>query len=403
MRRHAGALADAGKLAETLSRLGQLYVDAGKLAAARAVLAPAAEAALVAGSPLAQAEVLRVEAVLDRSTGDNAEALDRCDRALALCGLEGRAPLLQRAQILVIKGTVLWYLSRLHEATLAHGEALVIYRKLRVPRQEARALNNIGIVFSALGDFEEALSSYKRALRIDQELGDRAQVAAKLANIGQVYVECGDTDRAEAYLKKALALGEQLGDAQVAADASITLGQAYLKRGEILRARKVLEHGLAVATSLRESYQEIRGRLYLALARLECGDSPERAVAEARLAGELARKAPLPIGEIYAHVVAALALARLGRPQDAEAAAATAIQRLDETGAHEGADEVLFVHARLARAAGLDKRADASLARAVAEVQTRARRMKDPEMRRIYLAAAPARDILVAAGAQGPE
>jgi hypothetical protein len=31
-------------------------------------------------------------------------------------------------------------------------------------------------------------------------------------------------------------------------------------------------------------------------------------------------------------------------------------------------------------------------------VQTRARRMKDPEMRRIYLAAAPARAILAAAG-----
>jgi predicted ATPase/tRNA A-37 threonylcarbamoyl transferase component Bud32 len=397
MRREAEALGDAAKLADTLTRLGQLYADAGKLAAARAVLGPAVDAARRAAAPLLEAEAVRVEAVCARLAGDNVLALDLCGQALALCG-DDRAALLERAQILNNKGTILWYLSRLREAIEAHAEALVIYRNLRVPRQEARALNNIGIVFSALGEFEEALGSYKRALKIDQELGDRAQIALKLANIGQVYVDCGDTDRAEQYLKKALAIAEQLRDQATAADASITLGQAYLKRGEILRARKVLERGLALATQLSERYQEIRGRLYLALARLECGEAPERSAAEARQAAELARAAPMPIGEIYGHAIEALALARMGRLVEAEAQAQAAVRLMDSARAHEGADEILFIHARLARGSGRHEAAAASLARALDEVHARARRMKDPDLRRIYLAAPPARDILASAG-----
>jgi tetratricopeptide (TPR) repeat protein len=339
---------------------------------------------------------VRVQAVLGRATGAHAEALELTERALTLTG-DSRAGLLQRAQILNNKGVLLWYMSRLREAIEAHAEALVIYRKLRVPRQEARALNNIGIVFSALGEFEEALASYKRALKIDQDLGDKAQIALKLANIGQVYVDVGDTERAEQYLKKALSIAEQLRDASTSADASITLGQAYLKRGEILRARKVLERGLALAVSLTERYQEVRGRIYLALARLECGEDPEHAADEARAAAELARAAPLPVGEIHGLAVVALALAKLGRPIDAADHAAAAVQLLDATRAMEGADEILFIHARLARAAGRTDEAAEALRRAHDEVQSKARRIKDAVLRQAFLAAPPARDILAAA------
>jgi tetratricopeptide (TPR) repeat protein len=60
-------------------------------------------------------------------------------------------------------------------------------------RHEARALNNMGIVFAALGEYEEALAHYKSALKIDQALGDRSGIALKLGNIGQCYSDIGDT------------------------------------------------------------------------------------------------------------------------------------------------------------------------------------------------------------------
>src|SRR5262249_59521046 len=116
----------------------------------------------------------------------------------------------------------------------------------------------------------------------------------------------------------------------------------------------------------------------LALARLECGEDPERSAAEARAAADMARAAPLPIGEIFGLAVEALALAKMGRPIDAADRAAAAVHRLDATRAIEGADEILFIHARLARAAGRTDDAAASLRRAHEEVLARARRLKDP-------------------------
>ena len=91
----------------------------------------------------------------------------------------GRRPtqpiLVARATILNQRGTTLWNIGRLE----------AVYRE-RTPRRSSftarsacrgtkpRALNNMGIVFAALGEYEEALAHYKSALKIDQELGDRS-------------------------------------------------------------------------------------------------------------------------------------------------------------------------------------------------------------------------------------
>src|SRR6185369_7927717 len=86
MRREAEALSDAGRLAQALTRLAQLYLDVGRAPAARRTLGPALDAARRAGSRLAEAGVTRLQAALARSLGQNAEALELTARALALCG-----------------------------------------------------------------------------------------------------------------------------------------------------------------------------------------------------------------------------------------------------------------------------------------------------------------------------
>jgi tetratricopeptide (TPR) repeat protein len=292
-------------------------------------------------------------------------------------------------------------MSRLREAIEAQAEALVIYKNLRVRRQEARALNNMGIVFAAMGEYEEALGHYKRALKIDQELGDRLQIALKLANIGGVYLETGTLDKSEQYLRKAISIAEQLRDGSTLTDGHITLGQVHLKRGEPTRARRALERGLAHAVESGSRYQEIRARTYLALARLEGGDSPLEALEMARQAAQEAHTAPLPIGEIYGLAVEALALARLGRPAEAADRAAQAARLSETSRAIEGADEIWFILARLAKAAGRVDEAVAALARALGEVQSKARRLKDPALRQSLLSSSPAREILAEAAAAG--
>ncbi len=398
MRREAEAAGNPRWIADALTRLGQLYVDAGKLTAAARILPPALEAARASRDALAEAEVLRVEALLHRASGENAESLELSDRALALCG-GNRSGLLQRALILTHKGVTLWFMSRLREAIEAQAEALVIYRNLRVRRQEARALNNMGIVFAAMGEYEEALAHYKRALKIDQELGDRVQIALKLANIGGVYVEVGALDKAEQYLKKALSIAEQLRDGSTLTDGNITLGQVYLKRGEAGRARRALERGLHHAVASGSRYQEIRARVYLALAKLEAGEPPAETIELAREAGRQAHAAPLPLGEIYALAVEGLALARLGHAAAAADRAAEAARLSESSRAVEGADEIWYILARLARAAGRTAESAAALRRARDEVMSKARRLKDAALRQSLLSSSPAREIIADAAA----
>jgi serine/threonine protein kinase/predicted ATPase len=400
MRREAEALGDQSKVSQALARLAQLYLDVGRQPAARRVLGQALEAARKSSSRLAEAAVLRTQAALARSIGSNSEALELAVKALTLCG-DDRAGLLERAQALNIKGSALWHMSRLREAIEAYAEALVIYRKLKVPRQEARALNNMGIVFSALGEYEEALTHYKRALKIDTELGDRPGTALKLGNIGQTYLDVGALSQAEKYLLKALALADQIKDPVSGTDSSITLGQVYLRRGDAARAKAIFERGLELATRTRNRYQEIRALVYLPLAQLRAGDPPQGALELAQSATRLAQQAPMPIGEVYGLAMEASCLGALGRAGEAADRARRALERMESIENPEGAEEIFWIHARLAGEAGRADEARASLRRAVTEVQSKARRLRDPTLRAAYVASEPARDVLEAAQKEG--
>jgi tetratricopeptide (TPR) repeat protein len=396
MRREAETLGEPAKVSQALTRLAQLYLDVGRQPAARRTLVHALAAAQKAKDSLAEAAVLRTQAALARAIGQNGEALQLADAALARCG-DDKPGLLERAQALNIKGSALWHMSRLREATMAYAEALVIYRKLKVPRQEARALNNMGIVFSALGEYEEALTHYKRALKIDTELGDRPGTALKLGNIGQTYLDCGALAQAEKYLLKALALADQIKDPVSGTDSSITLGQVVLRRGDVTRAKAILERGLELATKTRNRYQEIRALIYLPLAQLRAGDPPQGALELAQSATRLAQQAPMPIGEVYAMAIEALALAALGRANEAADRSAAAVARMAGIENPEGAEEVWWTHARLAEAAGRGADAKVALERALAEVDSKTNRLRDPILRAAYTGAEPARDIVAAA------
>jgi len=392
LRKEAESLGTPGQLAIAHAALAQFYIDVGKAPAALRAVAPALSYARDAGDALLEAEALRLRAAIARLVGNAEDSLRLVEQALALCDgaatPDGRPPtpvLVARATILNQRGTTLWNMGRLEAALESYAEALVIYRAIGMGRHEARALNNMGIVFAALGEYEEALAHYKSALKLDQALGDRAGIALKLANIGQCYSDLGDVERAESYLGKALKVAEQTGDLAAAADAAVSWGQAKMQRGLGKAGLELFERGLALATENRDRYQEIRALEYIALAHLTVGNPPEAALEIARSATDWARKMPMLVGIIHGLAFQGLALSRLGRHAEAIACVDEAVQRL-EGARPEGAEHVHRWRAEVLAAAGQPDAARAALERATAEVAAKAAKLRDPELRALYVA-----------------
>jgi serine/threonine protein kinase/predicted ATPase len=401
LRKEADAVGDPGKLAQAHCALAQFYIDVGKAPAALRAAAPALQYAREAKDVLLEAEALRLRAAIARLVGNAEESLRLVEQALELCdrgaaasatatgAADGARPptpvLMARATILNQRGTTLWNIGRLEAAIESYAEALVIYRAIGMARHEARALNNMGIVFAALGEYEEALAHYKSALKIDQTLGDRSGIALKLGNIGQCYSDLGDTDRAESYLAKALKVAEQTGDLSAAADAAVSWGQTKMQRGDVQGALAMFERGLSLATENRERYQEVRALEYIALAHLAVGDPPEAALEMARSATEWARKMPMLVGIVYGLAFQGLALSKLGRHDEAIAAIDESIAVL-EGARPEGTEHVHRWRAEILTAAGRTEEARAATRRAAAEVEAKAAKLRDPELRKHFLA-----------------
>eukprot|EP00961_Rhodomonas_salina_P281744 3807119-Rhodomonas_salina.1 len=72
----------------------------------------------------------------------------------------------------------------------------------------ATSLNNIGIVYGALGENEQALAKFEESLRIKvKNVGhDHMEVAMSLGNIGKVYETQGENEQALAKYEQALAI-----------------------------------------------------------------------------------------------------------------------------------------------------------------------------------------------------
>src|SRR5262249_54631883 len=154
------------------------------------------------------------------------------------------------------------------------------------------------------------------------------------------------------YLNKALVLHQALADHSGIADALITRAQVSMRERAFARAVEDLEKGFDLASKTHNRYQEIRALVYLAFCQLERGDSAEAALERAQSATRLAREARIANGEAYGLAAEARALEQLGRPAEAFERAKAAVALVDSGRDVDSPEEILYVHARAARAQG---------------------------------------------------
>ncbi|MDT9291216.1 MAG: tetratricopeptide repeat protein, partial [Limnospira sp. PMC 1295.21] len=116
--------------------------------------------------------------------------------------------LLNEGFILFQQGTA----ESLREALEKWQAARELYRAAGDRGGEANTLNNIGGVYSDLGEKQTALDYYNQALPLYRAVEDRGGEATTLNNIGLVYDSLGEKQTALDYLNQALPLSRAVED-----------------------------------------------------------------------------------------------------------------------------------------------------------------------------------------------
>ncbi|HEU5184841.1 MAG TPA: diguanylate cyclase [Gemmatimonadaceae bacterium] len=201
------------------------------------------------------------------------------------------------------------------EAERVAVECVRIARELGDPPRLAESLNRLGITL-AQDEPERAIEHYQRALELFERAGDLVGQARCRNNIGIVYSGLGDWQRATHELNTAMTLARNAGTPEHVGTAGINLGVAHLKCGDFDLARELFGEALAIFAAQKSTERQLYALYNLAHLERERGEyTAARELYDAVLG--IARAIGQSDVELGALAGEGLALLRLGLVDDA--------------------------------------------------------------------------------------
>ncbi|MBI4704467.1 MAG: protein kinase [Deltaproteobacteria bacterium] len=392
-----------------LLRQARLYLDEGRAAQGLPTAERAAALARLAGQPEAEVEALVLRCELLRDLGDSAGALDACERALQVASA-GQVGARVRAEVLRTKGVMLRRAGRLSAALEAHAEAIAVFEAVGARRREARARNALGFVLFVLGRYEDAIAMCLSSIAIDMMIGGRFQVAKTLSNVGMAYAALGDGARGLVYLQRAREAHERYDDHDGRIDTLLVTANVLVERGELGEAALLHGDARALAAVTGSAYDAVHERIVRALLLRARGEQAQAAAAAAE-ARQIAEAQSLVSYRVFATAIEAAARVAQG---DVATGVPLATEALGAVEAMEGSEYGIGVRAlccdamlRAAAeptgvaAAAVPAMTGAVLRRAASHVQALAGHVREPALRRSFLARPPVRGIIEAAARVG--
>ncbi|MBR8841074.1 MAG: CHAT domain-containing protein [Stigonema ocellatum SAG 48.90 = DSM 106950] len=116
---------------------------------------------------------------------------------------------------------------------------------------EATTLNNLGLVYSDLGQKQKALEYYNQALPLLRAVGYRSLEATTLNNLGLVYSDLGQKQKALEYYNQALLLHRAVGDKSGEATTLGNLALLERNRGNLEQSLQQIEAAIKIIEGLR--------------------------------------------------------------------------------------------------------------------------------------------------------
>jgi CHAT domain-containing protein/Flp pilus assembly protein TadD len=191
-----------------------------------------------------EAEQLRAQRTAD-SLG---KAVEKYNQALALFQTAGDR--FWEAATLNNIGLVYDALGEKQKAFDYYNQALPILRAVGNRSGEAITLNNIGSVYNALGEKQKALDYYAQALLIRRAVGDRSGEATTLNNFGVVYDSLGEKQKALDYYTQALLIRRAVGNRSGEANTLNNIGVVYNALGEKQKALDYYNQALPICRAV---------------------------------------------------------------------------------------------------------------------------------------------------------
>jgi tetratricopeptide (TPR) repeat protein len=176
------------------------------------------------------------------------EAAAEAARRLSLREAEGRA--------LGNLGIAYSDLGETRKAIQYYEQVLGIVREIGDRRSEGRALGNLGLAYAGLGELRKAIHYYEQRLEFSPELGDHRGEGNVLGNLGLAYAGLGEPRKAIQYYEQQLEIAREIGDRRGEGRALGNLGNAYQNLGERSKALQYYEERLEIAREIGDRQGE---------------------------------------------------------------------------------------------------------------------------------------------------
>ncbi|EKU99390.1 hypothetical protein Lepto7375DRAFT_1417 [Leptolyngbya sp. PCC 7375] len=171
-------------------------------------------------------------------------------------------------------GIVYYSSGQLEEAIDFHQQALVIYRAILDHSGEANALGGLGVVYSAMREYERAIEFHQQSLTIRVQIDDFDGVAFSLNSLGLAYKLLGQYEKAIDFYQQSLAIRQKVGDRQGEAISLSHLGNTYHLLDQYEKAIDFYMRSLAIRQEIGDRRGEAislrhLGHVYESLAEYE--------------------------------------------------------------------------------------------------------------------------------------
>lgn len=322
---------DAGRIRDVHIKLGMTYRRNDRLETAIAHLEAALKAARSSGDEHSVADALYHLGTAVWSRGDNHQAREYHEEAVAICRRLGLKDLVA-VQALHGLGEVRWQAGHPAKSLDLSAESLEMARQIGDKSYEVENLTNMALVLQGafgLADYRRAEALLLEALPISREAGLEWHRLPALAELAGNYSLLGDYQQALATMHEALELAERLGSRRLRSYALDVRGTIWQELNQLERA--IVDHaaGVRMAEESGNGFWLPRLKANLAIDRLRQGDLSVGEEMQVVLEDALGR-------ELEGHAVRCLeglaewALAK-GEPQEAQGYI-TQLQELAEAG-----------------------------------------------------------------------